>query len=131
MESDHAEGVTKNDEKYYKRIFYLCEYMEGLIDDLLNFAKLQKHEFIIKRVDLSKMIDEIKEVMTSSLLKEDIDIHIVKDLPKLVCDEVSVKEVFRNLIANAIKYNDQDKKIIEIGWDEAIAGTKLDRLRAL
>ena len=36
-------------------------------------------------------------------------------LPKMRCDQARVGEIFRNLITNAIKYNDKPEKWIEIG----------------
>ena len=41
-------------------------------------------------------------------------IVIPGSLPITTCDKVRVTEVFRNLITNAIKYNDKESKIIEI-----------------
>ena len=34
------------------------------------------------------------------------------------CDVPRITEVFRNLITNALKYNDKTKKIIEVGYIE-------------
>src|SRR5690606_14228954 len=36
-------------------------------------------------------------------------------LPTIRCDQVRIAEVFRNLITNAMKYNDKPEKWIEIG----------------
>lgn len=41
---------------------------------------------------------------------------IAGDLPTVVCDHVRIGEVFRNLIQNAVKYNEAVKKQIEVGW---------------
>ena len=41
-----------------------------------------------------------------------------KSLPTMMCDKTRVGEIFRNLITNAMKYNDKDEKLIEIGTTE-------------
>ena len=40
----------------------------------------------------------------------------VGELPEVTCDSVRVAEIFRNLIVNALKYNDKAEKRIEIGF---------------
>ena len=37
-------------------------------------------------------------------------------MPSVECDSVRITEVFRNLITNAVKYNDKPEKWIEIGF---------------
>jgi two-component system sensor kinase FixL len=39
-------------------------------------------------------------------------------LPVVTCDKPRITEVFRNLITNAIKYNDKPQKTVEIGYIE-------------
>lgn len=38
-----------------------------------------------------------------------------RPLPTVLCDRVRIGEVFRNLITNAMKYNDKPEKWVEIG----------------
>ncbi len=40
-----------------------------------------------------------------------VEICIPRPLPTVYCDRIQVGEVFNNLIANAIKYNDKAEKI--------------------
>ena len=41
-------------------------------------------------------------------------------LPQIVCDKTRVTELFRNLITNAIKYNDKPERLVEIGFLESV-----------
>jgi light-regulated signal transduction histidine kinase (bacteriophytochrome) len=36
--------------------------------------------------------------------------------PAITADPVTVSEIFANLIANALKYNDKSDKWVEVGW---------------
>jgi light-regulated signal transduction histidine kinase (bacteriophytochrome) len=45
-----------------------------------------------------------------------VEIRIPRPLPHLNCDHVQISEVFSNLITNAIKYNNNLEKWIEIGY---------------
>jgi signal transduction histidine kinase len=50
-------------------------------------------------------------------------------LPSVRCDSVRIGEVFRNLIVNAMKYNDKPVKWIEVGYVGAqpLDGEQTDR----
>jgi len=50
------------------------------------------------------------------------DISVPRPLPNIEIDEVSISEVFSNLISNALKYNDKAERWVEIGFEER-AGT--------
>ena len=49
------------------------------------------------------------------LEENQVKVHIPQPLPTVRCDQVRITEVFRNLITNAVKYNDKPEKWIEIG----------------
>jgi signal transduction histidine kinase len=66
---------------------------------------------------------EIRQVVKMALdahQPESIEIIIQPNLPSLLCDRLWVHTIFQNLIANAIKYNDQPQKRIEIGCNQSV-----------
>src|ERR1700730_3066033 len=90
--------------------------MEQLVNDLLYFARLGRQELAIQPTDLNAVIRDI-EMMSETLLQEhNAAIVIPHPLPSISCDKTRITEVFRNLITNAAKYNDNDVKRIEIGY---------------
>tara|TARA_X000001036_G_C20694192_1_gene810595 strand:- start:22091 stop:22618 length:528 start_codon:yes stop_codon:yes gene_type:complete len=90
--------------------------MEKLIDDLLYFSRLGRHELAIRETDLNEVIKDIISLMENTIEEENVQIHIPQKLPTIICDKTKITELYRNLITNAIKYNDKDTKIIEIGF---------------
>jgi light-regulated signal transduction histidine kinase (bacteriophytochrome) len=89
--------------------------MEVLVNDLLYFSRLGRQELAIQPTELNAAIDDIALMMETTLKEENAIVAIAGPLPEIVCDKIRVTEVFRNLITNAVKYNDKEKKIIEIG----------------
>ena len=65
---------------------------------------------------------DVLDTVHISLEEQNVDVRIPKPLPTLACDQARIGEVFRNLVTNALKYNDKDEKWIEIGWGESDAG---------
>lgn len=118
LEEDNKDKIDANCKKRLDRISILCFKMEKLINDLLNYARMKDQEFVIKRIDLNSIINEIKDTIELSYEKQNIYITITQELPKIICDTVTVAELFRNLINNGIKYNENKEKHIEIGYKE-------------
>ena len=43
-------------------------------------------------------------------------LRIQPNLPTIICDQVRLKEVFKNLISNAVKFSDKPQPVVEIGY---------------
>jgi light-regulated signal transduction histidine kinase (bacteriophytochrome) len=94
---------------------YLCIRMESLINDLLYVSRLGRQELAIRETDLNLLIKEIVTLMEPFLEEQQVTIEVPHPLPRYECDHVRVQELFRNLITNAVKYNDSPVKRIEVG----------------
>lgn len=91
-------------------------YMYEMIDEMLAFSKISTHQIEMKYIDVDAMINQI---LSNISIPGNIKIvHSVK-LPKILSDEVSLNQIFRNLITNAIKYNDKEQGVIEFGCKES------------
>lgn len=120
LEQDFQGELQPEVSRRLGRISFLCERMEKLTDDLLHYAKLKNQDFIIKRIDLNPVIEDLKKTIEKSSDLKNFEINMPVALPKVICDEVTIRELFRNLINNGIKYNDNDHKVIEIGCNEIL-----------
>jgi light-regulated signal transduction histidine kinase (bacteriophytochrome) len=88
--------------------------MENIIDSLLYYSRLGRAKIELKNSDLNSIIQDVLESFQILIREENIEIT-VDSLPKLHCDPTRVKELFRNLIDNAIKYNTNPHKKIQLG----------------
>jgi signal transduction histidine kinase len=120
LEEDYAELLPQAGAKRLSRIGYLTQRMEHLINDLLYFSRLGHQERAVQSTDLNAIIRDI-EMMSETMLKErDATIIIPHELPRVCCDKTGITEVFRNLIINAVKYNDAAMKRVEVGFLEKV-----------
>jgi light-regulated signal transduction histidine kinase (bacteriophytochrome) len=90
--------------------------MDALIDSLLEYSRVGRVDLAIGEIDLNAVVHEAIESLSISLRQAGIPIRIPQPLPTLRCDKARIGEVFRNLITNAMKYNDKEDKWMEIGW---------------
>lgn len=93
----------------------LADRMEELIDTLLKYSRLGRTELAIKSTDMNVVVDKVLDLLAPMIEEKRAQITVHRPLPKITCDRARVGEVFRNLIVNAIKYNDSDVPEVEIG----------------
>jgi signal transduction histidine kinase len=89
--------------------------MGVLIDDLLAFSRMGRAEMQEAVVNLNTLVDEIIEGQ-SEIQDRQIDWK-KSELPSVKGDSALLRQVFINLISNAVKYTrPRDPAIIEIGY---------------
>ena len=113
---DFAAILGEDGARRLARITFLCERMERLVNDLLYFSRLGRQDLAVQHTDLNAVIADIEAMMETTLTEANASIVVPEKLPSTLCDRPRITEVFRNLIVNAIKYNDNPTKRIEIGW---------------
>ncbi len=92
--------------------------MARLVDDLLNFSRLGRQQPMRQTVDLNLLVADV----VSELQRQTPDREVCWQIGKLSpveCDPQLMKQVFTNLVSNAVKFTRPRKPaIIEIGQDE-------------
>ena len=102
-------------QKYLRRIQEAAFRMSGLIDDLIRLAKVSRQGPTRQKVDLRSLVDEVVGELESQSEKRAIEWQIGA-LPVVECDYGLMKQVFANLISNAVKYTRRrEHAVIEIG----------------
>ena len=92
------------------------------MNDLLYFSQLGRQELAIQNTDLNAIIADIESMMETSLREANATIDILEPLPTITCDLPRITEVFRNLITNAVKYNDKPEIRVQIGCNHTQSG---------
>lgn len=108
--------------KYVSRIREGVQNMGRLIDDLLNLSRVGRADVLQQPVALNRIVDEVLSEMGPEIENRNIEWSIGQ-LPTAVCDPGLMKQVFTNLITNAVKYTRPRKPaVIQIGV-ENVDGT--------
>ncbi len=112
---DHGDRLGDDGRAKLETVKRLAQRLEGLINSLLTFSRVGRVELAVQETDLNQILAEILDSLAITLKEKGVEVRIPKRLPSLRCDQVRIAEVFRNLITNAIKYNDKPTKWVEIG----------------
>jgi PAS domain S-box-containing protein len=78
--------------------------MAGLIDDLLAFSRLSRTDMETSQVDMKAMVYSVLSDATDATFRENIKFEI-SDICDAMGDPQMLKQVWANLISNAIKYS--------------------------
>jgi len=88
---------------YLERVSQAGRHMCQLLDDLLNLSRVTRKELSRRRTDLDSLVKEVRDSLQPEIEGREIEWQIGR-LPTVECDPGLIKQVFANLLLNAIKY---------------------------
>jgi light-regulated signal transduction histidine kinase (bacteriophytochrome) len=92
--------------------------MDGLLDALLHFSRMGRLKSEPESTSLAEVLQEAVEMLGAQVAESGAEIRVVRPMPSVWCDRIRIREVFSNLISNALKYNDKPEKWVEVGFVE-------------
>jgi PAS domain S-box-containing protein len=101
--------------EYLQRIHETAQYMGRLVDDLLHLARVGRQELILQITGLDALVEEAIVHLRTEVQDRQIDWQ-VGPLPFVECDPGLIKQVFANLLSNALKFTrPRERAVIEVG----------------
>jgi len=102
-------------QRYLKDIREDIEELDHLIGRILDLSKLDLHErpFKTESIDLSAMINELLDRLTSTIDQKDL--HLQKQLlyeHSFEADPEAMRIALSNILGNAVKYSPEDGELI-------------------
>jgi two-component system, sporulation sensor kinase E len=92
------------------------EKMDKFLEDIISYSEIGATSLKITTIDLNKKVNRI---IDSVHIPQNICIVIKDNLPVLKGDARRLRQVFQNLISNAINFNDKENGLVEIGVEES------------
>lgn len=105
-----AEGVNK-----LQTLVRLSQRMEGLIESLLQLSRVGRQDLAVEEVDMNDLVAEVIDLLLPRFEQTHTTVRVVGPLPIVRGDQVRLGEVFNNLLTNAMRYNDNPAKKVEVG----------------
>ncbi len=88
--------------------------MERLTNELLQLARMENEqkEIILYPIPLAETLREVQQILIYQAQKKDITLQLTADDSLIVrADEVKLKQIFINIIENAINYSHEQSKV--------------------
>lgn len=113
-----GERLSKKGADYLDRTLSAAVRMQNLINDLLSFSRVSTKARPFERVDLSRVAREVLSDLEYAIEKSEATVKI-GTLPILQADYTQMRQLFQNLISNAVKFRrDNIPPQIEVDAEE-------------
>ncbi len=103
-----GDAADEKSRHYMEVISSSARRMASLIDDLLVYSRLGRSALRLQAVDMQSLVAETRAILDSNVQSENtghrVDWHIAP-LPVLVADENMMRQLWMNLLGNAVKYS--------------------------
>lgn len=101
--------------RYLENIQRATRTMGDLIDDLLKLSQVGRQQLSPRRTPLNSLIEEVFVTLRQEAEGREV-IFEAQELPSVKCDPGLVKQVFWNLLSNALKFTrSRERAIIQVG----------------
>lgn len=109
LQKKETENLSSKGQDYVKRMLNAAFRMQNLINDLLTYSRVTSQAKPFKEVRLSRILREVlmdlEIIIDKSKTKFDID-----TLPTVEADATQIRQLFQNLISNAIKFSKEGEE---------------------
>lgn len=97
------DGLSEKGRRYLRTIADAAREMGTLIDDLLAFSRMGRAEMCERELDPADLVEEVRRSLTPDTAGRDIR-WTIGPLPRVRADAAMLRQVFVNLLGNAVKY---------------------------
>ena len=103
LKTEYAEALDETARFYIDRMQHGAERMSQLIHDLLSFSRIATRGAAFREVDLNDTLRGVLSDLDMQITETGATIE-VDDLPVLDADPTQMRQLFQNLISNALKF---------------------------
>ena len=87
-----------------QRIYASARRMEALVSDLLALSKIGRVVSSFQNVSCGEIVSNMASDLQNKLGSSEIELVLAENLPMICCDGGRIRQVFENLVVNAIKF---------------------------
>lgn len=105
--SKYMDVIGDDGRNYIERMQNASARMQKLIDDLLTFSRISRTQEPFEPVDLDKVVREVLSDLEIAIESKQVRVHLAP-LPVIQARTGQLRQLFQNLISNAIKFGRED-----------------------
>ena len=115
----YADSLDEKAKDRLSRIMRNVEREQELIAELLELSRIKTRRQPFSMVDLNEVVEQVIDELSYDIESKGGTVIIKERLPTIYCERNRFKQLFQNLIDNALKYCKEDEPPrIEVGFQE-------------
>ncbi len=114
LEEELGDGLEETVQLCVSSLRRVFMDMNKLIDNLLNLSRLSSREQELELIAFDRLLDEVLSMNEDVISSRQVEI-LRQPLPQLTGDRIQLRQLFYNLVANALKFTDKESIVIEVG----------------
>ena len=103
IEARERDRLSEQGQDYLRRMLSASARMQTLINDLLSFSRISTRARPFQTTDLNQVLDEVLSDLEILIQDSRAQVRRAK-LPAMSVDPTQLRQLFQNLISNAIKF---------------------------
>ncbi len=113
---EYSSALASQGRDFLQLIHDNAEEMDGLINGLLTFSRLSRQPLKKQTVKCTDLVRQVLQDLQSEQDGRDVKI-LIGDLPTCEADPLLLKQVWANLLSNALKFTRRrNPACIDVGW---------------
>lgn len=117
--AEEYSGKLGDGEEYLTRIQSSASRMSTLIEDLLAFSRVSTKPAAAVQVDLNQTLKDATNDLSERIARENGTVEVQENLPTIKADETHMRQLFQNLLSNALKFHAADQApIVHVSYEK-------------
>jgi PAS domain S-box-containing protein len=114
LQDEHVAGMSDDGKRMFGIVAENARKMGDLIDDILAFSRAGRLELEVLKVDMHALAQEVWDGLTANMVERQFEFRL-SDIPPISCDPRAIRQVWQNLLGNAIKFTrDRKPAVVEV-----------------
>jgi len=115
----HGDALDEEGRTFLGHVRDEAGRMKAMIDDLLDYSRLQTRAEDTQTVELANVLDLALKTLAPRLEETQARVDVEGRLPSVEGSPAQFERLFRNLISNALKFRGQDAPVISVSAEHA------------
>jgi two-component system, chemotaxis family, sensor kinase Cph1 len=113
LENRYADDLDDDAEEFVDYAVDGAERMQAMVDDLLQYSRIETRGDPLEPIDLDAVLADTLTDLQLSIEEADAEIT-ADDLPRVEGDESQLRQLFQNLVSNAVEYSGDEPPRVHV-----------------
>lgn len=119
---DAGEALPSTARGHVDQVIHITDRMYQLIESLMRFSRSGRRDLRVELVPLDQVFHDVLVEQSASIQAARAVVTVPAGLPQVRGDQTMLREIFANLVANALKYTDRPTPRLEVSVREQAEG---------